>query len=228
MKRIIFLLFVVGLSAEEQKVPAAKWIQHARAGLSQDQSVNGGHIYYRLNRRSPVTFRDLRLFGYGLGDDSYIYIRYKSSIKYNPDGKLYNFTTASYQKNTRAELDLRYHFNQGIGYFISDYNTGHIHTELGHAYDMSNYLNDTRKTSYLKGGLFWDHEMNKISSKFDAEWFQQISDIVDDDLSRLQIFAEITYHLNNSLAFIVGFEQDYYTASKQSPQSYYLSLGWQK
>ena len=81
MKRIIFLLIVVGLSAEEQKTPAAKWTQHARAGLSQDQSVNGGHIYYRLNCRSPVTFRDLRLFGYGLGDDSYIYIRYKNSIK---------------------------------------------------------------------------------------------------------------------------------------------------
>jgi len=82
MKCIILILLIVGLSAEEQEAPAAKWTQYARAGLSQDQSVNGGHAYYRLNRRSPVTFRDLRLFGYGLGDDSYIYIRYKSSMKY--------------------------------------------------------------------------------------------------------------------------------------------------
>jgi hypothetical protein len=93
---------------------------------------------------------------------------------------------------------------------------------------MSDFLNDTRKTSYLKGGIFWDHELGKISTKLETEWFKQISDVVTTDLSRVQFFAEISYQLNNLLSLIMGFEQDYYTASKQSPQSYYLSLGWQK
>ncbi len=142
--------------------------------------------------------------------------------------KLYNFTTVSYQKNTRADLAMRYHFNQGFGYFINEYKNGHVTGELGHAYDMSDFLNDTRKTSYLKGGIFWDHELGKISTKLETEWFKQISDVVTTDLSRVQFFAEISYQLNNLLSLIMGFEQDYYTASKQSPQSYYLSLGWQK
>ena len=54
MKCIILILLVVGLSAEEQEAPAAKWTQYARAGLSQDQSVNGGHVYYRRSEERRV------------------------------------------------------------------------------------------------------------------------------------------------------------------------------
>ena len=228
-----FALILIGLgfavlAAEEQTLEDVHWTQYARGGLSHDLGINGGHAYYRINRKTLSTFQDLRLFGYSLSNDSYIYLRYKSSIKYNPSGRLYNFTTIAYQKNTRADLDLRYHFNQGFGYFINDYEQGLVHAEIGHAYDMSNYLNDTHKTSYLKSGLFWDHDMNKISLKVDAEWFKQISDVVDSDLSRFQFFAELTYRINKSLALIAGVEQDYYTETKQHPQSYYISLGWRK
>lgn len=226
--RFILAVLTVSLAFGSEGADSTLWSQYARGGLSHDQGKNGGHGYYRINRKTITSFRDLRFFGYGLGDDSYIYLRYKSSVKYSKNGKLYNFTTASYQKNTRADLYLRYHFNQGFGYFINDYEQGHVHAELGHAYDMSNYLNDTRKTSYLKGGLFWDHDMKKISSKVDAEWFKQISDVVDSDLSRFQFFAELSYKINKSLALIAGVEQDYYTETKQHPQSYYISLGWRR
>ncbi|HIC39046.1 MAG TPA: hypothetical protein EYO79_06210 [Candidatus Marinimicrobia bacterium] len=226
--RFLLLVLAVALLSGEEGTDSTVWSQYARGGLSHDQGKSGGHGYYRINRKTVTSFRDLRLFGYGLGDDSYIYLRYKSSTKYSENVKLYNFTTVSYQKNTRADLAMRYHFNQGFGYFINEYNNGHVTGELGHAYDMSDFLNDTRKTSYLKGGIFWDHELGKISTKLETEWFKQISDVVTTDLSRVQFFAEISYQLNNLLSLIMGFEQDYYTANKQSPQSYYFSLGWQK
>lgn len=226
--RILFIFLLVALVSGTEDTNSAVWSQYARGGLSHDRGINGGHGYYRINRKTTTSFRDLRFFGYELGKDSYIYLRYKSSVKYSPNGKLYNFTTASYQKNTRADLNLRYHFNQGFGYFISDYQNGHITGEIGHAYDMSDFLNDTRKTSYLKSGLFWDHDLWEIKTKLEIEWFKQISDVVISDLSRIQIFAEISYQLTNSLSFIMGFEQDYYTSNNQIPLSYYFSLGWQK
>jgi len=223
----LIILFTI-LAAEENIENNAKWSQYARGGLTRDQKVDGGHIYCRVKRETSNTFRDLRMFSYNLGGDSYIYLRYKSSLKYSQLGRLYNFTTVSYQKNTRADLDLRYHFNQGLGYFLSDYKDGHINTELGHAYDMSDYLNDTRKTSYVKSGIFWDHSRQNTSLKLEAEWFVQISEIVEADLSRFQFFSEVSYNINNHFAFIIGFEQDYYTENNNHPQSYYISLGWKR
>ena len=227
MRFLLIFLTITSLSGAED-TDTAVWSQYARSGLSHDQGINGGHAYYRVNRKTLSTFQDLRLFGYSLGDDSYVYLRYKNSVKYNPSGRLYNFTTVSYQKNTRAELDLRYHFNQGFGYFINDYEEGLVHAEIGHAYDMSDYLNDTRKTSYLKGGIFWDHDMKKISSKVDAEWFKQISDAVDSDLSRFQFFAELTYQINKSWRLLLVLNRIIILETKQYPQSYYISLSWRK
>ncbi|MFQ6677311.1 MAG: DUF481 domain-containing protein [Fidelibacterota bacterium] len=206
----------------------AAWTQYARSGLTHDEDINGGHIYYRIKRVTSNTFRDLRMFSYELGEESYIYVRYKGSYKYSDSGKLYNFTTVSYQKNTRADLNLRYHFNQGLGYFIRDYDQGHVNVELGQAYDMSDYLNDTRKTSYVKSGLFWDHSFQSFDFKFEIEGFKQISEIVEKDLSRFQFFSEVSYELTKQLAFILGFEQDYYTENSNHPQSYYISLGWKR
>lgn len=221
-KLTVYLFFAVGLIAEELAV----WDQFARTGLSNDNEQNGGHAFYRVKRTTDNTFHDLRIFGYGLEKDSYAYMRYKSSVKYTPQGKLYHFTTVSYQKNTRAELDLRYHFNQGFGYFINQYKMGHIHTELGHAYDMSDYLNDTRKTSYIKSGIFWDHDHNRFSIKLDTELFKQISDIVSTDQSRVQLFTELAYHFNKTWSIIVGYEQDQYLEQGEDPRSYFISLGW--
>ncbi len=226
--KFLLIFFIITLLSGAENADTAIWAQYARVGLSHDQDVNGIHGYYRINRKTTNTFRDLRLFGYELGDDSYIYLRYKSSMKYSHHGKLYNFTTASYQKNTRVELAMRYHFNQGFGYFIKEYKFGHVNGELGHAYDMSDYLNDTRKTSYLKSGVFWDHNLWIIKTKLEIEWFKQISEAVTTDLSRIQIFAEISHQLTNSLSFIMGFEQDYYTSNNQLPLSYYFSLNWEK
>lgn len=218
---------ISSLLSKEYDVPKTQWDQFGRVGFSNDQDVNGGHAFYRIKRTTENTFHDLRIFGYGLDKDSYAYLRYKSSVKYTPEGRLYHFTTISYQKNTRVDLALRYHFNQGFGCFINQYALGHIHAELGHAYDMSDYLNDTRKTSYIKSGVFWDHNSKRFSIKLDAELFNQISDIVIADQSRIQVLAEWSYHINEAWSVILGYEQDQYFERDENPRSYFISLGWQ-
>ena len=62
-------------------------------------------------------------------------MRYKNSTKYRRYPRLYRFSTISYQKNKKAGVALRYHFNQGLGFFMIPYNNGHIITEIAHAYD---------------------------------------------------------------------------------------------
>ena len=122
--RLIFLLFAVAILSGQ--ADSAVWKHYARGGLARADSSSGGFVYYRLNRQSLNTFNDLRLFGYGIENDSFIYIRYKSSNKYTTLPQFYRYTTTSYRKNTRAKVALQYHFNQGLGYFIKDYNNGLI------------------------------------------------------------------------------------------------------
>ena len=79
--RLIFLLF--GITILSGQADSVVWKHYARGGLARADSSSGGFGYYRLNRKSLNTFNDLRLFGYGIENDSFIYIRYKSSNKYN-------------------------------------------------------------------------------------------------------------------------------------------------
>ena len=78
-----------------------------------------------------------------------------------------------------------------FGYFAKRYQSGLINIEIGHGFDMSDYLNATRKTSYIKGGAFWDHDAKWFSSKLEFEHFQQISEVVESNLSRNQYIFEI-------------------------------------
>ena len=55
---------------------------YVRGGGAQAEKDRGIFGYYRINRQTPFTFRDLRLFGYGLEKESFIYVRYKSSDRY--------------------------------------------------------------------------------------------------------------------------------------------------
>ncbi len=212
-------------STDSSEVPL--WKQYARLGAVRDEGLQGISGYYRLNRRTDLTFRDLRLFAYALGEDSYIFLRYKSSNKYRKLSWLYNFTTLFYQRNTRANVSLRYHFNQGLGAFIHQSSTGHITAELGQAYDMSNYLNSDRKTSYLKTGLYWDQDLFRLSTKWEVEYFYQISEVVEANLSRTQLQGELLYSLGHGFSVIMGYELEYYSPHRR-PESWYLELGWKQ
>ena len=153
MKRF-FGLTLVMCSTVFSQADSLSWRQYIQGGMARSDSLNGGFGYYRLNRQTNNTFRDVRLFAYGLGKDSFIYVRYKSSDKYTKLPRFYRYTITSYRKNTRANVALQYHFNQGFGVFINEYGKGLFNGELGYAFDMSDYLNETRKTSYFKTVYF--------------------------------------------------------------------------
>jgi hypothetical protein len=226
----ILLALVIALSAPRgDTTDVPQWKHYARLGLVEGQETTGGVGYYRLNRRTRYTFRDLRLFAYELDRNAYVYLRYKSSDRFHRLSYLYRFTTLAFQRNTRAGVALRYHYNQGMGLFLLDYRRGHINVELAHAYDMSDYLNDTRKTSYVKGGFYWDHDAPRFSTKLEVEYFYQISEVVEVNLTRTQLFGEVRLPLTGKLALVGGYEVEVYPGARRpNPASWSLVLGWRK
>ena len=197
--------------------------------MTNDNGLSG---YYRINRSSRYTFGDLRLYLYGLEKNSYVFIRYKSSSKYRRWPRFYRFSTIAYQKNTQAGVALRYHFNQGLGLFVLPYTQGHIISEIAHAYDMSDYLNDNRRTSYARGGLYWDHDTKWVSTKLEVEYFHQISEEVAENLSRTQAMAEIIMPITKGFSAIIIYEIESYpdsdiaVAINQGSLSF--SIGWKR
>lgn len=235
MNRLVPVCFFLTTSSLFAEADSITWKQYAQVGLvseitqDADSSISGGIGYYRLNRQTENTFRDLRLFAFGLKEDSFIYLRYKSSDKYVTRPQFYRYTITSYRKNTRTNVSLQYHFNQGFGMFLKQYKKGMINTELGHAFDMSDYLNETKKTSYLKTGIFWDHTFGQFSTlKFEWEYFNQISEVVGDDLSRIQFMIEYSFQIKPGLTLnVINEFEDYIDKSLTDASSITFSFGWE-
>ena len=228
------LLFIATINivvmGQDASTDSAKWKHYVRGGGVQVTNDNGLSGYYRLNRSSNYSFGDLRLYLYGLQDNSYVFIRYKSSSKYRKWPRFYRFSTIAYQKNTKAGVALRYHFNQGLGLFVLPYSKGHIITEIAHAYDMSDYLNDNRRTSYARGGLYWDHDTKLFNTKLEIEYFYQISEEVEENLSRTQAMAEVIIPITKGISAIIIYEIESYRdldiAVAINKGSLSFSLGW--
>ena len=228
MKKIslIFFLLIVPISAQSD---STKWKHFLRLGAAGVDSSNGAFGYYRLNMQTKTIFRDLRLFTYRLDDNSFVHLRYKSSDKYISRPNFYRYTITSFRKNTRANLNLQYHFNQGFGYFIKDYDNGLINAELGHAFDTSDYLNATRKTSYLKTGIFWDHSTNYFSSKFEIEYFEQISEVIENKLSRGQYLIQLIFPMKKNVFININFEkEDFFGEGQTDASSMSLAIQWNR
>ena len=191
----------------------------------------GGLGFFRLKRIKGNTFHDLRLLGLFIPDNTLATARYKSSNKYEAFPKLYRFTVTSLRRSSVSNLNIRYHYNQGFGAFLFDRPSTHLTSELALSYDMSDYLNDTRKTSYLKGGLFWDFDIARSSFAIDFEYFHQISDIHTDatSLSRTEISAEMNFWVREPWLFTAGYEQEFYTASERGDSRHiYFSVGFRR
>jgi hypothetical protein len=140
---------------------------------------------------------------------------------------VYSFSTFSYRQNTRTGLNLQYHINQGLGIFLTSYGNGHINAELGYAADISDYLNNSEKTSYGKGGIFWDHDTRYFSTSLETETFLQVGDRETSDLSRTLIEFEMMKSFKNGLRLIAGAEKEWYHAGSQLHDlSFSFSLGW--
>ena len=226
MKYFFLYLFII-CGIAYGKTDSTMWEHFFRLGIVNVDSTNGGFGYYRINRTTLNTFRDLRLFTYGLNNNSFIYLRYKSSNKYLSQPKFYRYTITSFRKNSRANVNLQYQFDQGFGYFIKDYSNGLINLELGHAFDTSDYLNATRKTSYVKTGIFWDHDTNYFSSKFELEHFSQISEVIENKLSRNIYLFQLFFPLNNGIYFNINYEKEDYIGKNQTDAaSITLAVEW--
>lgn len=221
---LILTHFLFGHDIKEQ----AAWKTWGNAGLASTRSSVGPTGLLRLNRVTSSTYRDLRMSAYGLGNDSYYNLRLKSSSKYRPPlNRLYYFATLSFQRNTRNNIAIRNHYNQGFGFFAAQYDGGHVNTELGHAFDMADYLNDTRKTSYIKSGFYWDHDVKRISIKLDAEYFYQISEVVNqENLSRFEILFSGKMMLTRSLSCILGYEYEHIQDNNTRSGTVIFLLGW--
>ena len=223
---IIFLLFFTTVTGQAD---STNWKHYFRLGAAGVDSSTGVFGYYRLNMQNKTAFRDLRFFSYSLDQNSFVHLRYKSSDKYISRPNFYRYTITSFRKNTRANLNLQYHFNQGFGYFIKDYDNGLINAELGHAFDTSDYLNATRKTSYLKTGIFWDHNTNYFSSKLEIEYFEQISEVIENKLSRGQYLLQLIIPMNKNYFVNINFEkEEFFDKNQTDASSISLAIQWNK
>jgi len=177
--------------------------------------------------KTKVDVMDLNRYIEIIEKESFIYVRYKSSDRYRTLNEFYRYTTTSYRKNTRAGVQLQYHFNQGLGLFVKEYQQGLVNIEIGHAFDVSDYLNAERKTSYVKCGVYWDHDTARFSTKFEVEHFQQISEIIENNLTRNQYMFVIIVPVNNGISLNLNFEmEDYLNKDQNDASSITFAIGW--
>ena len=228
--RIINTLFIILFSvlcAHDIK-DDPKWKKYYRGSYIVDESHNYGlGGYFRVKRTTRHTFKDFRVFLHFIEGESYKKIRYKDSSKFREWNQFYNYTTISIDQNSKIGVDIRYHGNQGFGVFIKDFEKGHINAELALAYDISDYLNNSEKTSYIKSGIYWDQSFIDYEIKLEIENYHQITDIINDELSRIEILLEVYFPIEDNWRVILGYEyEDFKDSNNDINSSAYISIGY--
>lgn len=230
-KGVLFVTIAV-LWAHDPESDSPHWKTYLRGGLVNiDQNSLGLATYFRIKGTTNYTFGDVRLYAHIFEIDQDIRVRYKSSRIPIRLPWLYNFTTVSYQRNTLVDVKLRYHYNQGLGWFIRKTDSGNMTAEMGIAYDMSDYLEDTRKTTYLKSAFTYDKSVRNIDAKLELDYFYQISDEVNEkNQSRFQILGELYWNIYQNLKLIGGMYQELPSDKSYNEQRVllYFALGFNK
>ena len=200
------------------------WRQYYRLGSVYSESSDIGYSgYARLKRTTAFSFRDIRFFGHFFKEDSEIRLRHKYSRRFLSIDDIYSYSTLIYEKNTILNVDLRYHLNQGLGYFLRKSNSGNMTLEAGVAFDNSDYLNNEQKTTYLRGGCSMDHKASSLSTKFEVDYFYQLSEVEKgSSLSRFQILGEFHWLLSKGLGIISGLTWD--IQGKDSSPAVFITL----
>ena len=213
---LLFLLAAGLLNAHDLPDQLPSWTHYLRMGGAQEESSSGAMGFYRIKRIHGNTFHDLRVLGMHLQDATIATARYKSSQKFTSAPKFYRFTVMSLRHNSISDLKIRYHYNQGFGGFVFEKPTTHLTAEAALSYDMSDYLSDTRKTSYFKWGLFWDVDIGRNSLAFDFENFKQISDRESGevDQSRFELSVELNIPIWKNVQLTVGYEEEFYNSEE--------------
>ncbi len=228
MYRSIIISLLVSISFTHQIENPPVWKKYYRASYivneSQDYGLGG---YFRLKRTTKHTFKDFRVFLHFIEGESYKKIRYKDSSKFREWDQFYNYTTISIDQNSKIGVDIRYHGNQGFGIFVKDFEKGHVNAELALAYDISDYLNTSEKTSYIKSGIYWDYNFIDYEIKLEIENYHQITDIINSNLSRTEILLEILFPIQSNWYVILGYEyEDFKNSNNSINSSLYLSIGY--
>ncbi len=95
--------------------------------------------------------------------------------------------------------------------------------EAGVAFDNSDYLNNEQKTTYLRGGCSMDHKASSLSTKFEVDYFYQLSEVEKgSSLSRFQILGEFQWLLSKGLGIISGLTWD--IQGKDSSPAVFITL----
>ena len=230
IRRCYLLLLIKTLFAHDPKLDSPDWTSYSRVGYVNVTDNSGLATYARIKRTTSHSFRDLRLYANIFEKEQDIRLRQKSSRIFINIPWIYNFTTISYQRNTLVDISLRYHYNQGIGFFLQKKEKHNTTIELGIAYDMSDYLNDTRKTSYAKLSLTNDQSFKKLSSKVEINYFQQITDVNTYNLSRFQTMIEVYIKTINNFNLLVGGYQEFPRKQNFNNKNtiFYFTINWKK
>jgi len=233
LRLIVILLIISFAFTQEKDFPT--WTGYGQIGIG-ELSNTGAFSFFRIKRVHKNTFNDIRFLSIIQPKTSFITARYKSSNKIDIFPSIYRFTVTSLRRNSLSGLNIRYHYNQGFGAFIFDKPKNHLTSEIALSYDMSDYLNDTRKTSYLKYGFFWDINFSKITMNLDFEYFNQISDLQPNEVisDRYEISSKINYQMNQFLIITFGIEYEKYIKKEfiinrnEKYNSIYLSIGFKE
>jgi len=207
---LLLLLFMSVVFTHDPNKEELNWKYYYRFGSVFSETPKFGTAgYTRLKRTTKHTFHDVRLFAHIFKNDTEIKIRHKSSRRFLTLDKFYSFNTLIYEKNTIINVDLRYHYNQGLGYFLKNRESGNMTLEIGVAFDNSDYLNNEQKTAYIRTAYSIDQDLNKFSGKCEIDYYHQVSNIVDStNLSRFQILTELKWNLRKNSGIITGFTCD--------------------
>jgi len=123
------------------------------------------------------------------------------------------------------DVDLRYHYNQGLGYILRSTDKGNITMETGFAFDNSDYLNTQQKTTYIRGATSIDQDIINLSLKFEIDYYYQVNENIDKvDLSRFQILAESQWNLKKRIGIITGFTCDIH--DNEPNYSFFLTISF--
>ncbi len=232
--KLIFIFFLISalLNGHNPNKELPNWKHYNRMGYVRSGDYSKGFAtYLRLKRTTSYTFRDLRFYGYFFNDNQEIRIRQKTSRRFMNFDWIYSFNTLVYERNTYLNIDLRYHYNQGLGWLIRNSNSGNSTLEIGLAFDNSDYLQNNQKTSYLKNGLTYDQNISIFSIKTEVNYFHQFNKkIKDNDQSRVQILGECEWKLKHWLSIVGGMKHDAYLNKTFNLDQalYFLSLEWNK
>ena len=212
MKRnLYFYLFLSIALGHDPEAESLKWKQYYRIGLVQSNIFDSGlKGFSRLKRTTVKTFKDLRFYIHSYDKETEIRTRYKSSRRLMKYDDIYFFNTILYEKNTLTNDNLRYLYNQGVGYFISNRNNCNLTFELGPAFDNSDYLNSQIRTTFLKNSFSFDVFLKNVKGKLEVDYFNQINKKINNKaLHRLQILGDFRLSINSLFDVIIGNFQEY-------------------